>query len=111
MCAICEGAKSLPEGEMPCEKELSRFGQILLETMGEGPAFGLITEATGGLRSPSEQARDVRTSLLYGLYSGRAQEKQRERKRRRHNIIFAIGLTIVGAGLGFGISQLYDYFL
>ena len=110
MCAICEGAKSLPEGEMPCEKELSRFGQILQQQLGEGPAFDLITQATGGVPSPSERTRDALGSLLHGIYSGRMKDQKRERKRGRREILFAIGLTILGAALGFGIAQLYGFF-
>ena len=110
MCAICEGAQSLPEGEMPCEKELSRFGQILQQQLGEGPAFDLITQATGGVPSPSERTRDALGSLLHGIYSGRMKDQKRERKRGRREILFAIGLTILGAALGFGIAQLYGFF-
>ena len=82
MCAICEGAQSLPEGEMPCEKELSRFGQILQQQLGEGPAFDLITQATGGVPSPSERTRDALGSLLHGIYSGRMKDQKREAKTR-----------------------------
>lgn len=107
MCAICDGADSTTE--MPCSKVLTRFGQTLQQVMGEGPASELVKQTTGGgLFSASEQARDVASNLLYGIHRGRAEEIQRERKQHRRDKWFAVGLTLFGVLLGWGIAQIQN---
>ena len=103
MCAICDGAKST--SEMPCSKVLTRLGQSWQQAMGEGPATDMAFRATGGIPSISQQAREVQSSLLYGIHRGRAEEIQRERKQHRRDRLYAVGLTLFGVLLGWGIAQ------
>ena len=105
MCAICEGAKTL-SGELPCSKELTRYGRFLQQVMGEGPASEMVFRATGGIPSISEQAREVQSSLFYGIHCGRAENIQKEKRRRWRDRFYGLGLTIFGAVLGWGVAQL-----
>ena len=105
MCALCEGATTLTD-DLPCSKQLIRLGQSWQQAMGEGPATEMVYRATGGIPSISEQAREVQGSLLYGVYRGRVEDIKREGRRRWRDRFYAIGLTVFGAVIGWGIAQL-----
>ena len=104
MCALCDGAETLI-GELPCSKQLEKYGRFLQQVMGEGPATEMVYRATGGIPSMSAQAREAQGSLLLGIHRGRVEDKQREGKRRWRDRFYALGLTIFGTALGWGIAQ------
>ena len=105
MCALCEGAKTLTD-ELPCSVQLEKYGRFLQQVMGGGPATEMVYRATGGIPSISEQAREVQGSLLYGIHRGRVEDIKREGKRRWRDRFYALGLTVTGVVLGWGIAQL-----
>lgn len=105
MCALCEGAKFLTD-ELPCSVQLEKYGRFLQQVMGEGPATDMVFRATGGIPSISEQAREVQSSMLFGIHHGRVEDIKREGKRRWRDRFYALGLTALGVGLGWGISPL-----
>ena len=104
MCALCDGAKSLT-AELPCSVQLERQGRYLQQVMGEGPATDMVYRTTGGIPSISERAREVQGGLLYGIYRGRVEDAKREGKRRWRDRFYALGLTVLGVVLGWGIAQ------
>lgn len=105
MCALCEGATSLSSG-LPCSEQLTRFGQFLQQMMGEGPAYAMAMQAIGWSFPQTEQAREVYGGLTYGIYRGRAEEIQRERKQHQRDRLYAAGLTFLGVAFGWGIAQI-----
>jgi hypothetical protein len=111
MCAICDGADSLPEGEMPCAEQLTRFGKSLQQVMGEGAASIMLLQSVGILRIPTTaDARDAWSSMLLGVQHGRAQDVREQRRQHHRDKFFAAGLTLFGVVLGWGISQLQTVF-
>ena len=107
MCAICEGAEILTEGEMPCAEALTKYGKSLHKLMGDGAASLLILQAVGILKMPiSTQARDTWSSMLLGIQHGRAEEIREQRGQHRRDKLFAIGLTLFGVLIGTAIGWL-----
>ena len=104
MCALCDGAETLTD-ELPCSKQLEKYGRFLQQIMGEGPATDMVYRTTGGIPSISEQAREMQGSLLYGIYRGRVEDAKREGRRRWRDRFYGLGLTVFGAAIGWGIGQ------
>lgn len=111
MCALCTGAISLPDSELPCEVQLERFGKFMYQHLGEATAFKWAETASGGVINPSEQGRKILSSLSAGIVNGRAEDRQRDHRRRVFDRLFAVGLTLLGVMLGWGIAQVQVVFL
>ena len=105
MCAVCEARKGLPDSDLWNDEEWMPLGYRFQQDIGEAAAVSLVMKISGGTGLMSDIDCPVQNNFLAGVRAGVIGDRQKERKYSRIDKAFAVGLTLLGVLLGWGIAQ------